>query len=72
MINKNPLLLQSANYVYSWFLSKLQRNHIDTFNNLDTVEADETIVNYIKSTSADKVSYENIEARYNELTKEAL
>jgi hypothetical protein len=65
-VTKNPVILQSANYIYSWFQSKLTNSDdVQTFSGLEVVESDKYIVDYIDKTNKNKNSYENVKTRLN-------
>ena len=66
-LTKNPLIVQSANYIYNWFNSKIETDKdVLNFNTAEEVEGDLFVLNHLKRNYNNKVQYENIEARYNE------
>lgn len=71
-LTKNPVVMQSAMYIYSWFQSKIK--DIETakkYSSLDIAESDKEILENISVDIRNKNNYENIEARNNRV-KEVL
>lgn len=63
-ITKNPMVLQAANYVYTWFLNnKSNINFAKNSNLLDSIESDETVLKVFERRYANKKDYENVEER---------
>lgn len=63
-ITKNPMVLQAANYVYTWFLNnKSNINFAKNSNLLDSIESDETVLKVFERKYANKKDYENVEER---------
>lgn len=49
-VTKNPFIMQSANYVYNWFISINEKNNtlVKTASELETVFGDEMITERIR------------------------
>lgn len=63
-ITKNPMVLQAANYVYTWFLNnKNNLNFAKNSNLLDSIESDETVLKVYEKRYANKKDYEDVEGR---------
>ncbi|MFR4518444.1 MAG: hypothetical protein ACLT40_00595 [Fusobacterium sp.] len=63
-ITKNPMVLQAANYVYTWFLNnKDNLNFAKNSNLLDSIESDETVLKVYEKRYANKKDYEDVEGR---------
>lgn len=62
-VMKNPLILNSANYIYSWFLGINNKNDNLIKNNklLEAIESDENIIKKITKDKEER--YRNIEDR---------
>ena len=61
-ITKNPMVLQAANYVYTWFLNnKNNINFAKNSNLLDSIESDETVLKVYEKRYANKKDYEDVE-----------
>ena len=68
---KNPMILNSANYIYNWFTAINHKNNnlIKNSNMLEAVESDEIILNNLKRNKTDKEMYEAVEDRLNKITE---
>ena len=62
-VTKNPLYLQSANYIYNYFATNNNKFDINLINTLEVINSDKTVVNSLKRHNR-KNRYENYE-RYN-------
>lgn len=63
-ITKNPMVLQAANYVYSWFLNnKDNPNFAKNSNLLDSIESDETVLKVYEKRYKNKKDYEDVDGR---------
>lgn len=63
-ITKNPMVLQAANYVYTWFLNNKDNvNFAKNSNLLDSIESDETVLKVYEKRYANKKDYEDVEGR---------
>lgn len=63
-ITKNPMVLQAANYVYTWFLNNKDNvNFIKNSNLLDSIESDETVLKVFEKRYSNKKDYEDVENR---------
>lgn len=63
-ITKNPMVLQAANYVYTWFLNnKDNLNFAKNSNLLDSIESDETVLKVYEKRYSNKKDYEDVEGR---------
>ena len=63
-ITKNPMVLQAANYVYTWFLNnKNNLNFAKNSNLLDSIESNETVLKVYEKRYANKKDYEDVEGR---------
>ncbi len=63
-ITKNPMVLQAANYVYTWFLNnKDNLNFAKNSNLLDSIESDETVLKVYEKRYTNKKDYEDVEGR---------
>ncbi|MGL5716464.1 MAG: hypothetical protein ACRCXX_14105 [Cetobacterium sp.] len=67
-LSKNPIFLQSAMYVYSWFQSKIKDTETaKKYSSLEIAESDKLIVETISDEIKHKNIYDNIEARNNKM-----
>ena len=67
-LSKNPIFLQSAMYVYSWFQSKIKDTEgAKKYSSLEIAESDKLIVDTINSEIKNKNIYDNVEARNNRM-----
>ena len=58
------MVLQAANYVYTWFLNnKNNLNFAKNSNLLDSIESDETVLKVYEKRYANKKDYEDVEGR---------
>lgn len=73
-ITKNPMILQSALYIYNWFLAlpEEQRKFIDNNNMLNHIESDEKNLYNIENIIQKEKEQENIEERFNKILKSIL
>ncbi|MGL5716024.1 hypothetical protein [Cetobacterium sp.] len=63
-VTKNPMILQSCNYIYNWFLTKIETDEKNkTFNMLEMVESDKYTMNNIKKNYSKKELYNDIDYR---------
>lgn len=64
-VTKNPLYLQSANYIYSFFLTNknIPEETNKSINTLEIINSDKNIIQYLKKQKIIK-EYSNVEARY--------
>ena len=62
-VTKNPLYLQSANYIYNYFATNNNKFDINLINTLEVINSDKTVVNSLKRHNRKK-RYENFE-KYN-------
>ena len=62
-VTKNPLYLQSANYIYNYFATNNNKFDINLINTLEVINSDKTVVNSLKRHNRKK-RYKNFE-RYN-------
>lgn len=66
--SKNPIFLQSALYIYSWFQSKIQDNETSKkFSSLEIAESDKLTLDILNKEIKNKNMYENVEARNNKI-----
>lgn len=63
-VTKNPMILQSCNYIYNWFLNKIEDDDKNkTFNLLESVESDKYTMNNIKKNYSKRELYNDIDYR---------
>lgn len=62
---KNPMILNSANYIYNWFLTMNNKNEnlIKNNNILEIIESDEAILNKLDRNKENEERYQNISDR---------
>ena len=62
---KNPMILNSANYIYNWFLTMNDKNEnlIKNNNILEIIESDESILNRLDRNKENEERYQNIHDR---------
>lgn len=62
---KNPIILNSANYIYNWFLSINHKNDdlIKNANYLEAVESDEVILSNLNRNLKNEENYNNFDDR---------
>ena len=66
-LSKNPLIMQSAGFIYTWFLSKVKNaGDLLHMNMLEQTMVDLNVLEY-SSKSVSKEAYENQEARNQKL-----
>lgn len=66
--SKNPIFLQSALYVYSWFQSKIQDQETSKkFSSLEIAESDKLVLDVLNKEMKNKNQYDNVEARNNKI-----
>lgn len=66
--SKNPIFLQSALYVYSWFQSKIQDQETSKkFSSLEIAESDKLVLDVLNKEMKNKNQYDNVEARNNKM-----
>lgn len=66
--SKNPIFLQSALYIYSWFQSKIQDNETSKkISSLEIAESDKLTLDILNKEIKNKNMYENVEARNNKI-----
>lgn len=69
-ITKNPIVLQAANYVYTWFLNnKDSIKFVRNSNLLDNIESDEVVLKVFEKNYTNKKDYENIKERLKRFDK---
>lgn len=66
---KNPLILNSANYIYSYFTSINHKNDnlIKNSNYLEAIESDEIVLSNLSRNLKNEERYENIDGRLKEI-----
>lgn len=66
-VTKNPIVLNSANYIYNWFTTVNHKNNnlIKNSNMLEAVESDEVILKNLQKNKTNKEKYDDIEKRLN-------
>lgn len=59
---KNPIILNSANYIYNWFLTMNNQNEnlLKNNNALEVLESDEEILNRLNKSQENEERYNNI------------
>lgn len=64
-VTKNPMILNSANYIYNWFLTMNDQNEklIRNSNALEAIESDEFILKKILDENDNEEKYKNISER---------
>lgn len=64
---KNPLILNSANYIYNWFIGINNKNDnlIKNSNVLEAIESDENILNRLDKNKEKEERYQDISGRFN-------
>ena len=69
---KNPMILNSANYIYNWFLTMNSQNEnlIKNNNTLEIIENDETILNKLYKNKDNEERYQNISDRLKKAEEE--
>lgn len=69
---KNPMILNSANYIYNWFLAMNNKNEnlIKNNNILEIIESDESILNRLDRNKENEERYQNISARLKKAEEE--
>lgn len=67
-VTKNPLYLQSANYIYSYFLGHDEKFNIKLSNTLEITNSDKASVKYLKKEQIRKRYYDP--NRYEEVKDE--
>lgn len=66
--SKNPIFLQSALYVYSWFQSKIQDQETSKkFSSLEIAESDKLVLDVLNKEMKNKNQYDNVDARNNKI-----
>ena len=69
---KNPMILNSANYIYNWFLTMNDKNEnlIKNNNILEIIESDEAILNRLDKNKENEERYQNISDRLKKAKEE--
>lgn len=69
---KNPMILNSANYIYNWFLTMNNQNEnlIKNSNILEIIESDETILNRLDRNKENEERYQNVSDRLKKAEEE--
>lgn len=69
---KNPMILNSANYIYNWFLTMNNKNEnlIKNNNILEIIESDEAILNRLDKNKENEERYQNISDRLKKAEEE--
>lgn len=69
---KNPMILNSANYIYNWFLTMNDKNEnlIKNNNILEIIESDEAILNRLDKNKENEERYQNISDRLKKAEEE--
>ena len=69
---KNPMILNSANYIYNWFLTMNDKNEnlIKNNNILEIIESDESILNRLDRNKENEERYQNIHDRLKKAEEE--
>lgn len=64
-VTKNPFVLQSANYIYNWFLSINEKNNtlIQNASSLETVLSDKAVLERIQSNTLQERKDLDVEER---------
>ncbi|AVQ21485.1 hypothetical protein [Fusobacterium necrophorum] len=64
-VTKNPFILQSANYIYNWFLSINEKNNtlIQNASSLETVLSDKAVLERIQSNTLQERKDLDVEER---------
>lgn len=62
---KNPMILNSANYIYNWFLTMNNQNEdlIKNNNALEIIESDEFILNKMNNREKNEEEYKSVSER---------
>lgn len=72
-VTKNPMILQSCNYIYNWFLNKIETDEKNkTFNMLEMVESDKYTMNNIKKNYSNRELYDDIDYRIKKASGEII
>lgn len=68
---KNPLILNSANYIYNWFISINHKNDnlIKKANLLEAIECDEIVLSNLDKNIENEERYNDIDKRLEEAKK---
>lgn len=66
---KNPLILNSANYIYNYFTSINHKNDnlIKNSNYLEAIESDEIVLSSLSRNLKNEERYEDIESRLKDI-----
>lgn len=69
---KNPMILNSANYIYNWFLTMNDKNEnlIKNSNILEIIESDEAILNRLDRNKENEERYQNVSDRLKKAEEE--
>lgn len=69
---KNPMILNSANYIYNWFLTMNDKNEnlIKNNNILEIIESDEAILNRLDKNKENEERYQNVSDRLKKAEEE--
>lgn len=64
-LTKNPLVLQSANHIYNWFLTKIKsKEELIHFNMVNEIETDKAVLKFIDKVYSNDYKYKDIETRH--------
>lgn len=69
---KNPMILNSANYIYNWFLTMNNQNEdlIKNNNILEIIENDEFVLNKLYKNKDNEERYQNVSDRFKKAEEE--
>lgn len=66
-LTKNPIILQSANFINSWFRSNIKdKKTLALFNQLESIDSDLRSIKHLKRQNVEE-EYYNFEKRYKEI-----
>ena len=70
-MTKNPIVLNSANYVMNWFVCNIKdKKTMEKFNTLNVVKSDKIVVESLMRHKKRLDRYNNFEKRYKEVFDE--
>ena len=63
-VTKNPIILQSCNYIYNWFLNKIESDEKNKlYNMLEMTESDKYTMKHIEKNYSKRELYTDIDYR---------
>ncbi|MGL4999387.1 MAG: hypothetical protein ACRC5T_10500 [Cetobacterium sp.] len=63
-VTKNPMVLQSCNYIYNWFITQIKTDKENQeFNLLEVAESDRVVMEKIKKDYQNRQNYSDIKRR---------